>query len=322
MVTLLPAVAWLVLRVRPGAFLEPRRVLAVAAIVAACAAQYGLLLLRGADGAAPYRASPINGPGELLPFVTGAGFHHQMFGFGFAELLGARLPRFLETALDELAPMAFFIPLGVAALRRIPANAFLVLAYLGNLVFALGYDIPDLPPYFIPNHLLGALFLGAGLDLVRRGLDAGSKDAARALIALALASPLVLGSLRLPRVMAGAKRDAAAHARTLLESLGPGTILIAEYHDYHYLLYYRLAEGRGRAGPYIADESIELGQVLSYLRDGQPLWLRQLGISVPPGLELYSQKLFAPKRYAQAGLTVEQAAHDLYRISYSRAQAP
>jgi hypothetical protein len=79
-------------------------------------------------------------------------------------------------------------------------------------------------------------------------------------------------------------------------------------------------EGRARAGPYIADESVGLGEVLAYLRDGQPLRLRQLGLIIPPGLELYSQKLFAPRRYAQAGLTIEPWRHDLYRITYRKAE--
>lgn len=53
-------------------------------------------------------------------------------------------------------------------------------------------------------------------------------------------------------------------------------------------------ERRAPAGPYIADESVELGDVVAYLRDGKPLKLRQLGMSLPPGLDLYSEKLYAP----------------------------
>jgi hypothetical protein len=319
MVTALPAIVALVLWVRPRAFVEPARLLGVAAIVALCAAQYGLLILRGADGAAPYRAEPINGPGQLLPFVTGSGFHQQMFSFPLGELLRARLPRYVEAAIDELAPLSFCAPLGVVALGRTPANAFLLLAFLGNLVFALGYDISDLQPYFIPNHVLGALFLGLGLDALLRGLAEGSARLARALALLALLSPLALGAVRWPRVAAESRRDAAAHSRTLLAELPSGSVLIAEYHDYHFLLYGRLVQGRG--GPFVADESIELGEVLSYLRDGKPLRLRQLGISLPAGLDLYSQKLFAPRRYAQAGLTIEPWKHDLYRIRYSKPAA-
>ena len=58
----------------------------------------------------------------------------------------------------------------MAALGRTPANAFLVLAFLGNLGFALSYDITDIQPYLMPNHLLGAVFLGVGLDRVLRHL--------------------------------------------------------------------------------------------------------------------------------------------------------
>lgn len=212
------------------------------------------------------------------------------------------------------------MPLGVIALGRTPANAFLVLAFVGNLVFALGYDISDLQPYFIPNHLLGALFLGAGLDALLRRLEAGSGRAARAYAILALAAPVALGAIRLPRVVAASGRSAAAHARAILADLGPGTAVIAEYQNYQFLLYHRLVEDRAQPGPYIADESVELGDVVAYLRDHKPLQLRQLGLSLPPALDLYSEKLFAPRRYERAGLTIEPWRHDLYRITYSKSE--
>jgi hypothetical protein len=278
------------------------------------------LVLRGADGSAPYRSAPINGSGDLLPFVTGAQFHDSMFAFAAEEFWNDRLRRYIEAALYELAPLAFFVPLGVIALGRTPANAFLVLAFVGNLAFALGYDISDVAPYFIPNHLLAALFLGVGLDALLHRLGPDSPRAARVLAILALASPVALGALRLPRVVADSGRDAAAHAQAILADLGPGTIVIAEYPAYQYLLYYRLVEGRALAGPYPAEERVGLGEVLAYLRDGKPLALPQLGLRLPPGLDLYSQKLFAPRRYERAGLSVEPWRHDLYRITYSKSE--
>ena len=317
MVTLLPAVCVLVLWVKPRAFLERRRVLAVAAIIALCSMQYGLLLARAADGAAPYRGAPINGLGDLLQFVTGATYRDQMFAFSGRALWLERLPRYIDTALHELAPMVFFVPLGIAALGRTPANAFLVLAFLGNLGFALSYDITDIQPYLMPNHMLGAVFLGVGLDRVLRNLSASAPQAARGLLALALASPLALGVLRAPRIVAESGHDAAVRAQALLADLRPGSIVIAEYPNYEFMLYYRLVEKRAPMGPFVAHEGIDLGDVVAYLRDGKPLWLPQLGISLPPGFELFSEKLFAPRRYEQAGLTIEPWRHDLYRIRYS-----
>src|SRR5262249_33999181 len=120
----------------------------------------------------------------------------------------------------------------------------------------------------------------------------------------------------LPRVIDLTGRDAAARARSVLSSLGPGTVIVAEYHDWQYLLYLKLVEGRAPAGPYVADESVGLGEVVAYLRDRQPMSLRQLGVKLPPGLDLYSDKLFAPKRYEQAGLAIEPWPPDLYRIRY------
>lgn len=319
MVTLLPAVVVLVLAVRPRCFLEPRRVLLVAAVVGLCAAQYALLPARAADGAAAYRGAPINGSGELLAFVTGTAYRESMFAFTARELLSERLPRYVDGAIHELGPLALFAPLGVVALGRSPVGVFLLLGFAGNLVFALGYDISDVKAYFIPNHLFGALFLGVGLAGTLRHVESGSPRAARRLATLALALPLFLGSIRLPRVVAESGRDAAARAQAILADVGRGAVVIAEYPTFQYMLYYRLVEGRAPAGPLLAHESVELGEVIEYLRDGKPLAVPQLGLSIPAGLELYSDKLFAPRRYQRAGLTIEPWHHDLYRISYSNA---
>jgi hypothetical protein len=318
MITLLPGIAALVLATKPRAFLEPRRILIVLLMIAAGAAQYGLLLLRGADGAALYREEPINDVFELMRFATGAKFHQQMFAFGALETLD-RLRSAFELLLRELAPLAFFVPLGVLRLGRTPVNLFLALAFLGNLAFGIGYDISDLAPYFIPNHCIAAVYAAVGLDgLLRREESAGA-PLPRWLATAALLWPLALAAARLPAVVVATKPAAGDWAKSVLADMGGDSIVISAYEDNQFLLYYRLAEGR-RAGPYLADESIGLAEVLRYLRDGQPMRLPQLGIEVPPGLELYSQKLFAPRHYQRAGLTVEQARHDMYRIRYDPAQ--
>jgi hypothetical protein len=315
MATALPAVVVLVMWVRPRAFLQPARVAAVAVIVALCASQYALVLARGAEGAAPYRAEPIDGVPGLVAFVTGAKFHGDMFAFGAGQLWGVRLRDYVDTALQELAPLAFFAPLGVAALGRTPAGVFLLLAYAGNLAFALGYDISDLPPYFIPNHLLAALVAGVGLDALLRRLEPASPRHARAVAVVALVSPLALAAVRLPGIVAATGRDAAAPAAALLDGLGPETVLIAEYHHYQFLLYYRLAEGRAPDGPHLAHDAVDLADVAAYLRDGRPLELPHFGLTVPPGYAVYSQKIFAARRFERAGLRVEPWHHDLYRLT-------
>jgi hypothetical protein len=315
MITLLPAIVVLVLMTRPQAFLEPRRVVLVLAMIAVGALQYGLLLWRGADGAAAYREEPINGLGDLLSFATGAKFHGQMFAFGAREWL-ARLLSAADRAVGELAPIAFFVPIGLVRLGRTPVNLFLALAFLANLIFALGYDISDLWPYFIPNHCIAVVYAAVGLDAVIRRVELDAPARLRWLSATALLWPIALAAVRWPAVVVATKPDAGAWARSVLADMGPNAIVISAYEDNQFLLYYRLAEGRGRAGPYLADESIGLAEVLRYLRDGQPMKLPQLGTEIPPGLELYSQKLFNPRHYQRAGLQVETVQHDLYRISY------
>jgi hypothetical protein len=312
MLTLLPAIAWLVWSRDRAAFKDPRAVAAVAAIVAVCASQYLFLLWRGGPGVAPYRAAEIGGFGDLAAFATGRQFQASMFAIAPARLASERLPFFASTWLVELGPWLLLVPVGLASLGRTRAGVFLLLALAANLAFALGYDIPDLLPYFIPGTLLAAVFAGAGLDRLARGTVRAP--------ALALAFLLVaaLAAWRAPAVIRDSGRDAARRALLLADEL-PRGIVVLGYHDYQFLNYLKLAEGRG-AQLYPA-HLVETADLRAYLRDSRPLALPQLGLVVPPGLPVYSAKLNHREAYRAAGLRAEPWKWGVLRLSDARAGA-
>lgn len=306
MVTLLPALAALALGVEPSGFADRRRLAAVAAIVLAGAAQYLLLLWLGAAPATPYRAAETGTPAQLFDFVTGAQFQQAMFAFPAGALLGERLPLYLATAWSEFGPALALAALGAWALGRSHANLLLGLAYLGNLAFALGYDIPDLAPYFIPNHLVTAVWLGAGLARL-------APSAPRTLAAGALLLPLLLAWAHRPTVERERGDLAAARMRLALAELPRPALLIAGYHEYQFLLHMKLVEGRG-AGLF-AGHLIEPREVAGYLLEGDELRLAATRERLPPGLPVFSAKLNHRPHYRGAGLAVEPWRHGILRLS-------
>ncbi|MGE0455578.1 MAG: DUF2723 domain-containing protein [Vicinamibacteria bacterium] len=312
MATLLPAIGWLVWSRDRAAFTDPRALAAVGAIVAVCASQYLFLIWRGEPGGAPYRAGEIGGFADLVAFATGRQFQGSMFAIPPAQLATARAP-LVWAWLAELGPWLPLAAVGVAGLGRTRAGIVLLLAFVANLAFALGYDIPDLAPYFIPCSLLIAVFAGAGLDRLARG--ALRTPALAGALAVAAAAALS----HAPAVIRDSGRDAARRALLLAEEL-PRGIVVLGYHDYQFLNYLKLAEGRAAPELYPA-HLVDAAELAAYVRDGRPLSLPQLGLVAPPGLPVYSAKLNHREAYRAAGLRPEPWRWGVLRLSDARSPA-
>jgi hypothetical protein len=199
--------------------------------------------------------------------------------------------------LAELGPWLPLAVVGVASQGRTRAGIVLLLAFAANLAFTLDYDIPDLAPYFIPCSLLIAVFAGAGLERLARG--AVRTPALAGAIAVAIAAALS----HAPAVIRDSGRDAARRALLLAEEL-PRGIVVLGYHDYQFLNYLKLAEGRGAPELYPA-HLVDAPGLAAYLRDGRPLALPQLGVLAPPGLPVYRAKLNPRDASRAAGLRAE-----------------
>ncbi len=306
MVTLLPAIAVLVLRAEPRAFVEVPRLVRVLLLIALGASQYLLVLRLGSDPATPYRAAEIGDYRSFFDFVTGAKFHAAMFAFSAEEVLLRRLPMYLETTWSEFGPWIGLAPVGVGVLGRSRAGSLLGFAFLGNLAFALGYDISDLGAYFIASHLVAAVWIGVGLAWTARG-------APRVARACAVAIPLVLAVVHMRAVERERDSQDGRRMRLLAEELGEPALVLAGYHDYQFLLYLKLVEGKGRL--LHAAHLIEPTDVADYLAHGQPIELKATRERVLPGLPVYSAKVNHRAKYSAAGLVMRPWRPGIVKIS-------
>lgn len=99
---------------------------------------------------------------------------------------------------------------------RPKANGVLLTLFLSDLIYSLNYDIPDIDSYYLPSHLVTAIWAGLG------GYSILQTIASRGKTALSLASIILIATLAFPLIQ---HWKAANHRGDLLaESMGRGAL--------------------------------------------------------------------------------------------------
>ncbi|RPI58126.1 MAG: DUF2723 domain-containing protein, partial [Chloroflexi bacterium] len=187
-VTLLPAVLYLVLATEPRTWLKPGRVVALTGLMFLGALQYLYVILRAQQQPLLNELGPFSWGGWLY-WMTRNRFPGQFFGFGLGDQVD-RVRIFLELLEKQFYRWGYILgwigawellrsskePALPGAARRGTLQgtepfAFLALAVLGIAVFGMNYGGITFRIYFIPAYLIFAVFagcaMGALLDLVR-----------------------------------------------------------------------------------------------------------------------------------------------------------
>jgi len=303
-VTLLPAVAFLVLTTAPRTLLDPRKLAALVVFAALAALPYAYLVWRSRDPQTPYLAAETSDLSSLLAHVSGAQFRVDMAPFTAEQLLRVRLPLLLSRWWREFHALLLLVPLGLVRMKDRPAHAFLGLVFAGSFLFALNYRVRDVEVFLLPCHLVTAVYIGLGLDLV---LDRLSRPVGWAVAAVL---PLALGLSQVGEVQRAKGEDAAVRVRRLVETRGPA-LLLTSYHDFQFVNYMMLVEGR--TGVFAIPDG-SLATVRRYLVEGRPLPIPELHKVVPPGLPVYGTRANPRRRLIEAGYTIEDLGDGVYRV--------
>jgi hypothetical protein len=307
-ITLLPAFAFLVFATGWRVLFDRKAVVPVVALIALGILPYAYPLWRSLDPATPYLAVSVTNLTELWHYVTGASFRGAMFAFSPAQLVAERAPLFARLWWADCGVLLLLAAVGVGAFKDRVAGTFLGLLFVGHLVFALNYDIPDIDVYFIPAYLITAVVAGVGLERLLC-----LRVARRVPAAACLAIPLSLGAFHWSGVEAAKGPEQARPMRQLLESATDGAVIIARYNDYMYLLYHTLAEGLGGPSVFVGGE-VSVEAIAGYLDERQPLYLEPLRKWAPPGLPVYCTRLDLRPALRAAGLTVQMVRPGVFRI--------
>ena len=137
-------------------------------LLASGVALYGLIVLRTLQHA-PYLGAQATTLGQLVDVMRGGRFGSRLFAFDVRTILFERLPSFVRLGLAELGPGgAGLLAVGAVSLGwRRPRHATLFLVgALGNVFFALNYDVPDVAVFLLPAFVLLWPVAGAGLEAV------------------------------------------------------------------------------------------------------------------------------------------------------------
>jgi hypothetical protein len=188
-VTLLPAVIYLVVATDLRVFLDPKKVTAMAGLAVLGASQYAYVILRAHQQPLLNELGPFSWRG-WIHWMTRNRFPGQFFGFTLGDQVD-RLRIYLELLEGQFFRWGYILGF-IGAWERLKADlksfVFLALAALGIYIFGMNYGGVTFRIYLIPSYLIFAVFIGCGLSAVREWLAGLLRERPRW-----LAAPLMAG---------------------------------------------------------------------------------------------------------------------------------
>jgi hypothetical protein len=341
MILLLPAFLFLIAQCDPRTFIRPRNLLFGALGVLLGLAPYAYILLRAAQGAVYSEFPPLAGRSLLAAFVdyvSGAQFRSSYFAVfeRGPTAIWAKLLFYADLLLRQFGWWGAVLGLlGLMFLwrRDRPVAVGLVLAFLGEFVFALGYEITETEVYFIPAYMLWAVFVAAALGWVveRVGFDLTPWPPSlkgKGEIALALLACLALPVIPLASNWAAADQSDNWTARrwgeAFMQGMEPGARVVLPqpyfYSQKEILLYLMLVEGVNSGLEFIEEDQIDAwaGRRPVYLAVWMPEVAKRYKLQAMDSSKLTLDRFLGE---LPAGTVVIAAAKDEASLGLSQAAA-
>ena len=194
---------------------------------------------------------------RLLWHVSGK--QYQVWMFSGWEAAAKQLQYYIRNITSEFNPCALvlsIIGLGSVARRSRTLLAFLLLLAVGDIAYAVNYDIHDIDSYFLLSYIVIAVFAAEGIHLLY--LFVGQKHRMlRGAVALAAASACLLQWNNIREVDESSNTMPRDFAQSVLRSLPDRSVVFSGLWDYlnSPALYYQLVE-RERPDVTIVDLSL------------------------------------------------------------------
>ena len=202
-VTLIPAVVYLILVTDYRVFLDLKKVAILAGLMLLGALQYLYVIIRAHQQPLLNELGPFSWRG-WIHWMTRNRFPGQFFGYTLSDQVD-RLRIYLELLEKQFFRWGYIVG-WIGAWERLKADLksflFLALVALGIYGFGMNYGGITFRIYLIPTYLIFAVFLGCGLSALRRWL-AGllgerPRTGARGLLALLVQGALATAILLMP----------------------------------------------------------------------------------------------------------------------------
>jgi len=170
-VTLIPAVVYIVLATDYRVLLDVKKLLIMAGLVLLGASQYLYVIIRAHQQPLLNELGPFSW-GGWIHWMTRSRFEGQFFPFGLGDQVD-RIRIYLELLELQFFRWGYIIG-SIGAWERLKNGFtslfFLALAALGIYVFGMNYGGITFRIYIIPSYLVFAVFLGCGLAALRQWL--------------------------------------------------------------------------------------------------------------------------------------------------------
>lgn len=313
-ITLLPAIIYFVWVTDKKVFTDIRKIIWVTLFIVVAALQYSYFFWRFYAPHTSYLE--MQTPNFEIFFWYVAGKHiPRIFSFSIKQVISERMPLFLGLLLKQylfLLPVAIF---GMFRLKNKTVNLFLLLCFLGNMLFTINYNSTEnnMFVFFLPNYLIVAIYLGVGLDSIRTALFRKSLIFYSSLLILI---PTILLFANYGKVNQHNNTEVAREIETILETVKKDSIIISPNYRYsEYFWYYLIGEGLECNNIYIM-HYYSTGAVQAYMCEGKSIYLRERRKNISPGLAVYVYRI-TPERRAileHTSFSLLEVRKDLYRV--------
>ncbi|MEW6536559.1 MAG: DUF2723 domain-containing protein [Candidatus Auribacterota bacterium] len=289
MITVLPALVYLVLVSDRSILLKPGTVFVTALSILCGLLPYAYLPWRY-YASAPYLETAVTDFYSFWNCITGKGFEQRMFRFSPAMILFCRIPLFVFYFVREYHILLPVIACGIAVLRnRLRITVFLLLACAGNIFFAINYDIRDIFIYPLMSYFILAIFCGAGMDDILRRLRIISRPLVSAGVYMAIAACFIW--LNYPVAsQRNNTRDAEATKQILSLIHGNAIISPVGYFTSNCLNYYLVGyDLTAKRNIHMTYNYFDPAGLYNYVRNGVPLTVGMANntYTVQPGLRVF-----------------------------------
>jgi hypothetical protein len=287
-VTLLPAIIFLVWATQKDYFTKPRIIVHVAVLILLGALQYGYLFWRAYAHDTSYLEIAVMDLKDLWHCASGGQFQDKLIDGGINRAFFIRMPVMIRFAWLEYSVLLPIALLGFFFIRDISLKVFLILCSAGTFVFTCMYGIPDIFIYMIPVYYVLALTLGISLERL------ASRCTMRYVILLQLSLVCMPGlflALNDQKVNQSNNVNAKALVEQSLKSIGGKSFIVCPNYDWgEFFWYYVFAEGYQQDSVYAFyphNNDMPVESLESYVGHGKPFYLPVQRCNLPAGLTAY-----------------------------------
>ncbi len=314
----LPAVVFMVWSTDRKVFIDIKKILWVLFFIAISALQYSYFFWRFYAPDTLYIEMATPNLERFFWFVTGAQYKSRMFSFPITEVILKRFPLFFEFIAREYL---FLLPLavpGMLKLKNKTIHIFFLLVFAGNMIFSINYDAAEVFFYLIPNYLIIAIYLGLGLDAIKKTLT--DKKLARGSY-LFILIPLALLFHNYNKMAPFNTNYYAQKVEFILTKVNKDAIIISP-DDYYsqYFWYYLIGEGVEAGKNIYLMHHFSVSQIQEYIDENKPFYLPEQRKYVPPGLKVYCIDTGHMNALKNAGFRILKFRNFLFKVSKNKAK--